>query len=144
AASSLSAYGDSMSATDRAELLRSIRSEGERLDRYIQNLLDMTRLGSGPMKLQRDWVGVDELVETAVARLRKLDPGAKVALELEPEPPPLFVHPALVEQALFNVLENAAKFSPAGAPIRVRARRDGSSDRELALEVTDSGPGIPE
>ncbi len=55
--------------------------------------------------------------------------------------PPLFVHAALVEQALFNVLENAAKFSPEGASIRVRARRDAGN---LALEVTDRGPGIPD
>ncbi len=141
AASSLTAYGASLAEADRRDLLESIRSESERLDRYIQNLLDMTRLGSGPMKLQRDWVALDEILGTAEARLRKLFPAVQVVDELEPGLPPLFVHAALVEQALFNVLENAAKFSPAGASIRVRARRDGGN---LALEVTDRGPGIPD
>jgi two-component system sensor histidine kinase KdpD len=141
AAGSLSAYGDAMSEADRAALVDSIRSEGERLDRYIQNLLDMTRLGSGPMKLQRDWVGLDEILDSAAGRLRKLFPETAVETDLEPGLPPLFVHAALVEQALFNILENAAKFSPAGAPVRVRARR---GEGQLELEVTDRGPGIPE
>jgi two-component system sensor histidine kinase KdpD len=141
AASSLSAYGDTMPEADRRELLDSIRSEGERLDRYIQNLLDMTRLGSGPMKLERDWVGVEEVLTAALGRLRRQFPAAQVNALLAPGLPPLWVHPALIEQALFNILENAAKFSPAGEAIDVRAARDG--DR-LQLEVSDRGPGIPE
>jgi two-component system sensor histidine kinase KdpD len=144
AASSLSAFGDTMPEADRRELLGSIRSEGERLDRYIQNLLDMTRLGAGAMKLQRDWVGLDEIAGSARARLARLFPATEVVIDLEPAGqalPPLFVHAALVEQALFNVLENAAKFSPAGAPIVVRAVRAGD---KLELEVVDRGPGIPE
>jgi two-component system sensor histidine kinase KdpD len=141
AASSLSAYGDSIPDADRRELLDSIRSEGERLDRYVQNLLDMTRLGSGPLKLERDWVGLDEILSTALARLRKLFPDLVVQCDLPTGLPPLFVHPALVEQALFNVLENAAKFSPPGEAVTVRAGRDG--DR-LRVDVVDRGPGIPE
>jgi two-component system sensor histidine kinase KdpD len=141
AASSLTAYGDAMPESDRRELLVSIRTEGERLDRHIQNLLDMTRLGSGPMKLQRDWIGFDEILSTATARLRSLYPDLNVEGDLPADLPPLFVHPALVEQALFNVLENAAKFSPAGEAVRVLAWRDG--DR-LDIDVVDRGPGIPE
>jgi two-component system sensor histidine kinase KdpD len=141
AATSLSAYGETMPAADRHELLESIRSEGERLDRYIQNLLDMTRLGSGPMKLERDWVGLEEILAAALGRLQRFFPAIEVAPELAPGLPPLYVHAALVEQALFNVLENAAKFSPAGAPIEVGARRDG--DR-IVIDVSDRGPGIPE
>ena len=91
-ATSLSAYGDAMAPADRQELLDSIRSEGERLDRYIQNLLDMTRLGSGPMKLQRDWVGIEEILASALGRLRKsfpdtpveTRPGARAAAALRP------------------------------------------------------------
>lgn len=139
AASSLAAYGDAMPDADRRELIDSIRSESERLDRYIQNLLDMTRLGSGPLRLERDWVGLDEIVAAAAARLRRLSPDVNLVVELEAGVPALYVHAALIEQALFNVLENAAKFSPAGAPIRLAGRRSG--DR-LVLEVTDRGPGI--
>jgi len=141
AASSLSAYGDDMPAADRRQLLESIRSEGERLDRYIQNLLDMTRLGAGGLKLQRDWVGIEELLSSAVTRLRKLFPAVAVETRVAPGPPLLYVHPALIEQALFNVLENAAKFSPPGAPVVATAE---SADGKLVIEITDGGPGIPE
>jgi two-component system sensor histidine kinase KdpD len=61
--------------------------------------------------------------------------------DLAPELPLLWVHPALVEQALFNILENAAKFSPVGGTVMARARAAGG---ELFVEISDSGPGIPE
>jgi two-component system sensor histidine kinase KdpD len=67
-----------MTANESRAAVAQIRSEGERLDRYIQNLLDMTRLGSGPMKLRRDWVGLGEILESAVARLRKGFPALEV------------------------------------------------------------------
>jgi two-component system sensor histidine kinase KdpD len=140
AATSLSAYGGSMPASDRAELLEAIRTEAGRLDRYVQNLLDMTRLGAGGLNLQRDWVALDDIVGSALPRARKLFPETELVAELEPGLPLLWVHPALVEQALFNVLENAAKFSPPGAPVRLAAKREG--DR-LLIDVCDRGPGIP-
>jgi two-component system sensor histidine kinase KdpD len=141
AASSLSAYGEGMPEADRRSLLDSIRSEGERLDRYIQNLLDMTRLGSGAMKLQRDWVALEEVLASATVRLRKLFPGVAVETRIERGLPLLYVHPALIEQALFNILENAAKVSPSGAPVTASAKRVGD---KLVLEIIDQGPGIPE
>lgn len=141
AASSLDSYADAMSAQDRHSLLEAIRIEGERLDRYIQNLLDMTRLGHGGLTLNRDWIGVDELIGSAVTRLQRYEPDARFELSLEPQMAPIWVHPALVEQALFNVLENAAKFSPPGESIAVDARQ---VDGQLQIEVRDRGPGIPE
>lgn len=141
AASTLSIRGEALTGRERQELLAQIRGEGERLDRYIQNLLDMTRLGSGPMKLRRDTVRPDELIASALARLRRSFPALDVRQALPVDLPSLYVHPALIEQALFNILENAAKFSPAGAPVHVRAGRVG--DR-LWIDVADRGPGIPE
>jgi two-component system sensor histidine kinase KdpD len=140
-ASSLSAYGETMSERDRRELLGSIRSEGERLDRYIQNLLDMTRLGSGKLKLQRDWVSLDEVLASAVVRLGKLHPAVPVETRVAAGLPLLYVHPALIEQALFNILENAAKVSPPATPVVATADRLGD---QLVVDITDRGPGIPE
>jgi two-component system sensor histidine kinase KdpD len=140
-ASSLEHYFDAMSAQDRRSLLETIRVEGERLDRYIQNLLDMTRLGHGGLTLNRDWIGVDELIGSAVSRLRRYEPDARFEVSVEPGLAPLWVHPALVEQALFNVLENAAKFSPPGEAVAVDARQ---IDGQLRIDVRDRGPGIPE
>jgi two-component system sensor histidine kinase KdpD len=140
-ADSLSSYGQAMDATDRRALLDTIVVEGERLDRYIQNLLDMTRLGHDGLKLSRDWIGVDELIGSAARRLQRYQPGVQLKLDIPPDLAPIWVHPALVEQAVFNVMENAAKFSPPAVPVEVRARQ---RDGELCIEVIDEGPGIPD
>ncbi|MCD0503145.1 sensor histidine kinase [Bordetella petrii] len=142
AADSLARYGQDMGPDDRQELLATIRVEGERLDRYIQNLLDMTRLGQQGLTLARDWIGIDELVGSAARRLQRYEPGVRIEHDIPPGLPPIHVHPALVEQALFNVMENAAKFSPPGEPIGVRVRR--GPDSQLQVSVWDRGPGIPE
>ncbi|TDR46732.1 two-component system sensor histidine kinase KdpD [Tahibacter aquaticus] len=141
-AESLQRFGTQIPAGERDELLDGIVAEGQRLDRYIQNLLDMTRLGHGTLKLARDWVALEEIIGSCALRLRKVFPDVAVERELPAEPLPLlYVHPALIEQALFNIMENAAKFSPPGAAIRIRVLRDAS---QLLIDVIDRGPGIPE
>ena len=140
-ASSLAEYGEAMDATDRRSLLETIQLEGERLDRYIQNLLDMTRLGHTGLTLKRDWIGVDELIGSATRRLQRYQPQVRLQLDLAPELPAIWVHPALLEQAIFNVLENAAKFSPPGVAVTVQARLQSGA---LQIEIGDQGPGIPE
>ena len=141
AASSLDNYGQALDGGDRHSLLDTIRIEGGRLDRYIQNLLDMTRLGHGGLAIDRDWIGVDELLGSAIGRLQRYQPAARFDLHLPGTAEPIWVHPALVEQAIFNVLENAARFSPPGESVRVDADlRDGG----LRIDVTDRGPGVPQ
>jgi two-component system sensor histidine kinase KdpD len=140
-AESLSLYRDKLSEGDRTVLAENILVEGQRLDRYIQNLLDMTRLGQGALTIEREWIGLDEICGAVLPRLRKLYPALQVELQLPADLPLLFVHPALIEQALFNVLENAAKFSPPDQPVTLSAERDGD---ELHIKVSDRGPGIPE
>ncbi|MCX2921788.1 ATP-binding protein [Stenotrophomonas bentonitica] len=140
-ADSLSSYADAMDASDRRALLDTILVEGERLDRYIQNLLDMTRLGHDGLQINRDWIGVDELVGSAARRLQRYQPDVLLKLDIPAELAPIWVHPALVEQAVFNVMENAAKFSPPGAAVEVQARL---VEGELRIDVLDAGPGIPD
>jgi len=142
AADSLVRYGQDINAADQRSLLETIHAEGVRLDRYIQNLLDMTRLGQQGLTLARDWIGVDELIGSAARRLQRHEPTVRLELAIVPGLPPIHVHPALIEQALFNVMENAAKFSPPGEPVRVSADR--TPDGRLRVEVSDRGPGIPE
>jgi len=142
-AGTLSSYGDQLPAAERQELLDAILGEGQRLDRYIQNLLDMTRLGHGTLKLNRDWTDVAEIVAASVTRLRKLFPDLRVETDLPHDTVLLFVHPALIEQALFNILENAARFSPPDQPVRVIARAH-TDRQQLTVDVIDRGPGIPE
>ena len=140
-ASSLASYSKAMSEEDRASLLETIQLEGERLDRYIQNLLDMTRLGHTGLTLNRDWIGVDELIGSATGRLKRYQPDVKLKLLIPPGLEPIWVHPALVEQAIFNVLENAAKFSPLGQEVEVEVSL---VEDQLRIDVRDHGPGIPE
>ncbi|KAB0490658.1 sensor histidine kinase [Pseudomonas vancouverensis] len=138
---SLLALGEAIPLEDRRELLEGTRDEAERLDRYIQNLLDMTRLGHGALKLARDWVSPADIVGSALNRLRAVLAPLQVSTEVRAELPLLFVHAALIEQALVNVLENAARFSPAHGRLQLSA---GAEDNELFFSVSDEGPGIPE
>ena len=138
---SLLALGEAIPLEDRRELLEGTRDEAERLDRYIQNLLDMTRLGHGALKLARDWVSPADIVGSALNRLRAVLAPLQVSTDVPGELPLLYVHAALIEQALVNVLENAARFSPPQGRLQLCA---GSTDSELFFSVTDEGPGIPE
>ncbi|PWB19016.1 histidine kinase, partial [Stenotrophomonas sp. SPM] len=140
-ADSLASYGTAMDMADRRALLDTILVEGERLDRYIQNLLDMTRLGHEGLTINRDWIGVDELIGSAARRLQRYQPKVRLELDIPSTMAPIWVHPALVEQAVFNVMENAAKFSPPDAPVQVQARE---LDGQLRIDVIDAGPGIPD
>lgn len=142
-AESLLVLEQQISAADRHELLQTILSESQRLDRYIQNLLDMTRLGHGQLKLERDWVSVNDILASARQRLKRFFPQQELLCQVSAELPPLFVHAALLEQALFNILENAARYSPPDAPIVVTAElRTDTGHRCCHIEIEDQGPGI--
>jgi len=136
----LATLGEAIPASDRQELLDATRQEAERLDRYIQNLLDMTRLGHGSLQLARDWVDPGDILASALQRLQPLLVGLRVTTRIEPGLPLLWVHPALIEQALVNVLENAIRFSVPGGRLEISLQRQGG---ELQIAVADEGPGIP-
>jgi two-component system sensor histidine kinase KdpD len=138
---SLLALGEAIPREDRIELLEGTRDEAERLDRYIQNLLDMTRLGHGALKLARDWVSPGDIVGSALNRLRAVLAPLQMMTRLPQDLPLLYVHAALIEQALVNVLENAARFSPVHGRLAVEVA---VGDSEVSFAVSDEGPGIPE
>lgn len=140
AADTLAMYETQLPRDERQQLLQAILHEGQRLDRYIQNLLDMTRLGHGTLKLRRDWVDATEVVVAATDRLHRFFPELALLMSLPQDTVLLYVHPALIEQALFNVLENAAHFSPPDAAVRVVVN---VAVQQLLIDVIDHGPGIP-
>lgn len=141
-ASSLRELEPQLSHADKTELLDGILSESDRLNRYIQNLLDMTRLGHGNLKIERDWITLDDLVAAALQRLGPALEGLALVRDWPGDLPLLHVHPALIEQALVNVIDNAARFSPDGGTITIRATRLEASN-QLEITVADQGPGIP-
>ncbi|UYG06111.1 ATP-binding protein [Halomonas sp. M4R1S46] len=140
-ASALRDLDEQLGDDDKRELLDSILSESERLDRYIQNLLDMTRLGQGQLRIERDWISLDDLVGSALQRLAPSLEALSVARDWPGDLPLLHVHPALIEQALVNIIDNAARYSPPGGRIAIHGEH--SADRDwLTLRITDQGPGI--
>lgn len=137
--SSLIDLSENLGAAEREELLNNTLSESLRLDRYIQNLLDMTRLGHGELTLDRDWVGLDEIIGVVHRRSKPLLNSVRLNIHIPENLPLLLVHPALIEQAIFNVLENSIRFSPENGTINIQARQSGNS---IELDISDCGPGV--
>jgi two-component system sensor histidine kinase KdpD len=138
-ASSLKAYRGSLGVGEQDELIGTIQEEAERLNRFIANLLDMTRLESGALTPNLGLIDLDDIVGSVLRRAPTQN--HKLALELEPGLPMLRLDPVLFEQVLFNLLDNAAKYAPPGTTITLRARPEGGTVR---VQVLDEGPGLPE
>jgi two-component system, OmpR family, sensor histidine kinase KdpD len=128
-------------ADRREKLLATLRDEAERLDRFIDNLLDMTRLEAGTLTPQLDLVDIGDIVEAALKRAGNVLARHRLEVEIAANLPLLRLDAMLFEQVLVNLLDNAAKYAPAGSRIDVAARRDGAG--WVAIEVSDEGPGIP-
>jgi len=137
---SLRSYGASYDDKTRDEFMATIQAEAERLNRFIGNLLDMTRLEAGAIDLKPELADLAEIVGTALQRTAKLLAAHRVVIEIDPDMPMLRTDYLLLEQALFNLLDNAAKYAPAGSRVLIRGRRDGGS---VLVEIVDEGPGIP-
>jgi two-component system sensor histidine kinase KdpD len=127
-------------AEARDELMATIQEEAERLNRFVGNLLDTTRLESGTIEFKREMVDLAEIVETALRRAARILAHHKIEVDLAADLPMVSIDVAIFEQALFNLLDNAAKYAPRGSLVRIRGYGAG---RTVALEVEDEGPGIP-
>jgi two-component system sensor histidine kinase KdpD len=139
-ASSLRSYPERYSAAEREDLLATLQDEAERLNRFVSNLLDMTRLESGAIDLKLELIDVAEIVGSALQRAGSVLAGHRVEVDIEPHLPMLRLDAVLFEQVLFNLLDNAAKYSPVGSRIDIRASHDGEL---VEIEVVDEGAGIP-
>ncbi len=145
ATTTLMEMGDSLTQEQQKELLESVLSEAERLNNYTQNLLDMTRLGRGELKLERSWVSIEEIINITLKRIRPLVESHQLLVAMASGLPLLRVHSALIEQAIFNVLHNALKFSPAHSNVQLNCRAEkNEAGQMLVLEVLDEGQGIDE
>jgi two-component system sensor histidine kinase KdpD len=140
ASSSLLKDGAPQDAQGRHELLQTIVEESQRLTRLVDNLLDMTRLESGSVVPNKQWHVLEEIIGSARRRVRRELENHPVRVSIPPDLPLLLMDGLLIEQVLVNLLENAARYTPAGGPIEITARRDA---RHVEVAVIDSGPGIP-
>ena len=114
--------------------------EAGRMNRLVGNLLDLTRFSEGRIELKHDWVAIDELIGAVLTRLHDLLERHPVSLNLPEDPPLVPGDEVMLEQVLSNLLENAARHTPADTAIEISVA---VSARELAVIVRDHGPGFP-
>jgi two-component system sensor histidine kinase KdpD len=139
-ATSLLDHSDKYDERIRRDLLANIREQAHRLNRYIENLLGMTRLESGTLQPKLQPVPLEALVLEAWETIADNAGPTRPKLEIE-EDLEVLADPVLLRQVLWNLLENAVKFSPSGSKIEVRARLVGEA---VKLRIVDQGPGLPE
>jgi two-component system sensor histidine kinase KdpD len=140
AAGTLRSLSDALDEHARADLLATIIDEAERLNRFIANLLDMTKLESGAIVPNSALHDLGEIVGSALERASKILAQHQVEVDLAKDLPMVEVDPVLFEQVLFNLLDNAAKYAPVGTTVRIQSWRDRDS---VGLQVLDEGEGIP-
>ena len=138
-ASSLAEYDTQFDVVTRRELLDTIQEQAERLNRYVSNLLDMTRLESGVLDLKRVLVDPVEAMISALEHSRRGLRSLRIERDFTASNVMISVDPVLIEQALVNILENAAKFSPPGSVIRASVALEND---EAVLAIADQGPGV--
>ena len=140
AGSTLAEHGAKLDEATRFSLAHSIETKAREMSELVSNVLDLMRFESGQVVLRRDWETLDDLVGTALQRLEVRLAGHAVELRMAPELPPVYVDATLIVQLFANLLDNAAKYTPAGTRVSVSAVADGAFVRVV---VEDDGPGLP-
>jgi two-component system sensor histidine kinase KdpD len=139
-ATTLIDYGATLGAKVRRDLLESIREEAERLNRYVGDLLDMSRLEGGALVTRREWTDVREVLGAAIARVGRRLGERRMVRDFPDKLSVVKVDPGLLEQALVNILENAIAYSPDGSVIETSAYEDRGN---VVISIEDEGRGIP-
>lgn len=121
-------------------LLESIRNQAMSISRQMTNLLEMAKLSSGVVELNRAWQPVDEVVGSVLQLIRTQWKDREISVDIAPGLPPVCIDAVLIERVLWNLLENAIKYSPPDSPVELAIRQ---ADGQLEIAVCDSGPGLP-
>ena len=141
AATTLIDYGPTLKPAVRADLLISIREEAERLNRYVGDLLDMTRLEGGALDARSDWTDARDILAAAIGRVERRLGQRTLTRDFPAQLSLVRTDPGLLEQALVNILENAIAYSPESSRIEVAAYEDRGN---VVISIEDEGPGIPQ
>jgi two-component system sensor histidine kinase KdpD len=137
--------GDRIGDDARLELARSIRDEADRLNRLVANLLDLTRLEAGAIKLDLQVQPIDDVIGVVLRRLERESAAHPIEVHVPDDLPPVAIDALLIQQVLVNLLDNAAKFSPPGAPIELSVAMEGPASMNgtvPVVSVADRGPGL--
>ncbi len=141
AASSLLESGATIPEATQHELVETIAEEAARMNRLIGNILDMSRLESGVMQVNKEWQSLEEVIGAALERLAPRLDGREIRVDLPPRMPLVRLDDVLIEQVIYNLVENAIKYTPARSPVEIRAEM---RDRAILVEIADRGPGFAE
>lgn len=137
--STLQTYQQKLPQYEQDELLQAALDESDRLHLYIENLLQATRIQYSALQLTTSVQNVDLVLAKVIQRVGEPQ---RFQLDIAPALPPVDIQRSLVEQALFNIIDNAVKFSPPDSPIRITARHE-QQQACVTICIKDSGPGIP-
>jgi two-component system sensor histidine kinase KdpD len=129
------------SAKEQQTMLRVITEEVDRLDRFIEGIIDLARIEAGDLRLRRHWGDVDEMIEAALARAEPLTRQHEIVVEVEDELPIVCVDARAVAEVIYTLIDNATKYAPPQTLVRVTAKR--ASDEMIQISVEDQGGGIP-
>jgi K+-sensing histidine kinase KdpD len=140
AASTLTEAGDNLPAPDRSAMLETISSEADRMERLINNLLEMTRLESGGVSFKKEWQPLAEVVGAALHHLRKRLANRAIKIDLQPNLPLVNIDSVALEQVLVNLVDNAVEHTPPSTPIEIIGA---ANNGQITIDVADHGPGLP-
>jgi len=141
AASTLLAPESRLSSEDRMRLLETINDESVRLNRLVENILQITKIESGNVTLRKEMNSLEEIIGSALNHLESFLGTRKITTDIPADLPLIPLDGILIEQVLVNLFENALRYTPGGSPIDIRAFQDG---KQVCVEVLDRGLGIPQ
>jgi two-component system sensor histidine kinase KdpD len=140
AASSLLQDDVPWSDEERHSFTQAIEHEADRLNRLVENLLDMSRIEGGALKPEKEWYPIGELLHDVTGRMQSLLQGRQVIVTVPADLPPVELDYMMIDQVVTNILENALRYTPAGSPLEIHAE---TTTTEMCISVADRGPGIP-
>jgi two-component system sensor histidine kinase KdpD len=123
------------------EMLEVIDEETDRLNHFIEGLMELARIEAGEMHLRRRWGSIEEIITAALERAAPLTRGHQIQVRLDDGLPPVRVDDRAVAEVVYTLVDNAAKYSPLGTNINVEAQS--TDERTFQLSVEDEGPGVP-
>jgi two-component system sensor histidine kinase KdpD len=130
-----------LDAATRYDLLSAINEETDRLNRLVGDLLDMSRIEAGALRLKCDWCDLDELIRAVAHRLSPRMTAFQIQLDWPIDLPLIYADYVQIDRVITNLLENASRFAPPGSPIKVEAHAEAEA---MTVAVTNQGPAIPE
>lgn len=137
-----SSQTEAFSPAEQKTMLRLISDDADRLDRFVESIVDLARIEAGDISLSRNWSSVEEMIEAALARTEPLMREHQLRILVEKELPVIRVDARAVAEVIYTLIDNATKYAPAGTCITIKANR--TSGEMVQISVADEGPGIPQ